>query len=200
MSIRVAKEAIVETSEAFELFGTIQDCSDCVETLSLYNDVRYAIAGNVYAIARLAKAGYIPGTNPTLEDINQAGVVLYAQLTPTQQEGLKERRDNKMKITKNEYDVLYSLTHSQYLDPGQADGTSRGAIWSNCIELDLPDRSALNGRALSATVASLARKGLVVSDNAGWDRKSGMDVSSTYITKKGLEIFEIEEKRRGGVE
>ena len=84
----------IEAGGAFEFFGITPACPDCAETLSLYNDVRHAIAGNVYAMARLAEAGYIPGINPTLEDINQAGVVLYAQLTPTQARGIQEE-DNK---------------------------------------------------------------------------------------------------------
>lgn len=66
-----------------DFFGGIQGlCQDCGTTISLYNDVYHAMAGNVYAMARLAEAGLIPGSRPTLLDLEMAGRSLFARMSP----------------------------------------------------------------------------------------------------------------------
>lgn len=55
-------------------------CPDCQSIRQLYEDVYLAMAGNIYSTQRLAIAGYIPGSNVTLGDLNRAGNVLFAQL------------------------------------------------------------------------------------------------------------------------
>lgn len=62
--------------------GYISACQDCRDTASLYADVYYAMAGNVYSLARVAAAGLITGLRPTISDLDRAGSTLYARLTP----------------------------------------------------------------------------------------------------------------------
>ena len=66
-------------------------CDECRETMELYTDARHAIAGNVYSLARLAKAGYIPGVHPTKADLDNAERAIYAQLTAKQQAAVAAR-------------------------------------------------------------------------------------------------------------
>ena len=73
-----------------ELFGVTSHettpCEECATAIARYNDVYLAMAGNVYATARLAEAGLIPGSRPTLLDLEMAGRTLWARLTPVTQE------------------------------------------------------------------------------------------------------------------
>ncbi len=65
------------------LFGpTTGLCRDCAETITLYNDVFAAMAGDVRSMARLAEAGYIPSIQPTIADLNRAGNTLFAEMSP----------------------------------------------------------------------------------------------------------------------
>lgn len=62
------------------LFAT-PECPECRIIRSLYDDVWTAMAGNVYAQARLANAGYISGVKPTLASMYAAGNLLFEELS-----------------------------------------------------------------------------------------------------------------------
>lgn len=80
----------VDVIDIFGKGGFTKSCEDCAETESLYNDVYYAMAGNIHSLSRLVAAGLVTGLRPTLSDLDNAGKILYARLTPASAERLHQ--------------------------------------------------------------------------------------------------------------
>lgn len=92
------------TSPAAEIIGPPEGlCVECTDKRALYNDVFSAMAGNVYSLHRLAEAGLVPGLRPTLADLNRAGNVLHARLSPELQEAMAAEAS----------EALDTIAHSQ---------------------------------------------------------------------------------------
>ena len=71
-------------NEVTEFFGgQPAPCRDCQEVRRQYRDVYLAMAGNVYALARLARDGLISGSGyPDLAALNNLGTRLHREMDP----------------------------------------------------------------------------------------------------------------------
>ncbi len=93
--------------------------------------------------------------------------------TETLKTNQNNRKDEKMKLTPKEHEVLKAIAENEFHDGLKGPDIIGSNIWSDCIYC------SIEGKALSGVVSSLAKKGLV--------RASG--ANTICITKERYEIY-----------
>jgi hypothetical protein len=88
--------------------------------------------------------------------------------------------ENKMELTSNEKKMIRNIAENDY-----ANGEPDAMVWADC--LDCGPCPLPSVRSHGGVIASLIKKGLVVSDGEGWDAGSGKDETCVWLTSEGLD-------------